>query len=89
VIGYDAAGNPVLTVSLKDKNETWVTGPRGGSRLASCPSSGGPPDFPRFAMADRDGVWIGAPDGIYFYGSGGFRRVVATSQPAYPVNRCL
>jgi hypothetical protein len=57
----------VLTVGLKDRNEIWVTGPRGGSRLASYPS----------------------PDGIYFYGSGRYRRVVPTSQPAYPVNRCV
>jgi hypothetical protein len=90
-LGVDVSGSPIVWTFADGHLEIWhITGPNQATNLYSLDYTGAPhifgPEMQQgLLVADQNGVWFGASDGLYLYDSAGFRQVAVTSGiPAGP-----
>jgi hypothetical protein len=90
-LGIDHAGHPIVWTFAGGHLEIWqVAGPNKATNFftldyTGAPSIFGPEMQQGLLVADAQGVWFGASDGLYIYDTAGFRKVATTSGiPAGP-----
>ena len=92
-LGVDHLGLPIVWTFANGHLEVWhVVAPDNAEQVYAVDYGGEPPIYPPEItegdlIADGQGVWFGAPDGLYLYSGASFRKVAATA--GIPAGPCV